>query len=79
MTENELDEPGYATELRNPFRLHYLKLVGRRITGVVVDQSPKEDGEEPIWGLELDGRDVAWILSDPAGNGPGFLNVEPRS
>lgn len=56
----------------------YKKLVGQTITGIV--RTPPDD-IGVVFGLRY-GDDkaggVAWILCDPEGNGPGFLEIEPN-
>lgn len=54
------------------WRRHATRLVGRRITGLVLELDA-DVGAIP--GLELDDRTVLFVLSDPEGNGPGFLDV----
>lgn len=49
---------------------HYLKLVGKRIVAIVHDRN----GE--YYGLKFDDGSTVWILRDPEGNGPGFLEIE---
>lgn len=51
---------------------HYGQLVGRKIVEVTVDRSCFSD---PLYGLELDDGSSAYILCDPEGNGPGFLDI----
>lgn len=53
------------------------ELVGLTITGAAVDES----GE--YWGFTAEGGDdaqktekVVFVLSDPEGNGPGFLAIQ---
>ena len=49
------------------------QLVGSTISGICVDNS---DPTEILAGLELSGRtDIAWIMADSEGNGPGYLHV----
>lgn len=50
---------------------HYSRLAGRRITRIV-----ESDDDEHIPGFELDDGKTVWILRDPEGNGPGFLEIE---
>ncbi len=52
------------------------ELVGLKITGGAIDDS----GE--FWGLVLEGKvggkkvkKVVFVLADPEGNGPGFLEI----
>lgn len=55
---------------------HYSQLVGRKITGLVEDDT---DGNfHSIPGFKLDNGAVCWILCDPEGNGPGFLEIESQ-
>lgn len=50
---------------------HYLQLAGLTITGLVKDDSD----DKLIYGLKLSDGKIAWILQDPEGNGPGFLDI----
>jgi hypothetical protein len=52
---------------------HYGQLVGKEVSGVVEDAS----GEFPCYGLQFTDGSIAWILADPEGNGPGFLEIPP--
>jgi hypothetical protein len=45
------------------------KLVGKKITGVVLSS----DGESA--GFSLNDGSVVWVDRDPEGNGPGWLSV----
>ena len=52
------------------------QLSGWFVIGVTVDDSDPTIG--PIWGLLLGRnreRKIAWVLSDPEGNGPGRLDI----
>lgn len=58
-------------QLENDYTIKHLKqLVGKKVTGVCVDQ----DGE--MYGLVFTGGVVAWIMCDPEGNGPGHLDID---
>jgi len=53
------------------------KLVGRTVVDIVgVQESDNED--DKVMGLMLDNGSVAWVLCDPEGNGPGFLEVQEQ-
>lgn len=52
-------------------------LIGRKITGIVRDDTFTSRGA--IFGLELDDGSLVFILSDPAGNGPGHLYIQKQS
>ena len=56
----------------------YIKqLIGKTITHIVKDAHPdtlREFGE-PYYGLGFSDGTEAWILCDPEGNGPGFLDI----
>lgn len=54
------------------FLKEYNKLVGHKIVEIIPDYS---ESPECYYGLLLDNGDVAWILCDPEGNGPGFLDI----
>ena len=49
------------------------KLIGKKITGAILDH----DGE--MWGFRVENKNgdslLVWVLCDPEGNGPGFLEV----
>lgn len=52
--------------------------VGREITGVVVDEHADTlaDFGEPVVGLRLSDGTALWVLRDPGGNGPGFIQIQ---
>jgi hypothetical protein len=50
---------------------HLAPLVGRKIVGLLED----EDDETRV-GFQLDNGMHVWVLQDPEGNGPGFLEIE---
>ena len=50
---------------------HYSKLIGKQIKRVVHD-----DADQVAFGLEFTDGTIAWIMCDPEGNGPGFLDIE---
>ena len=55
---------------------HLSRLVGRRVTGIALDSESEADFGEPCYGLRFANGLVAWIMRDPEGNGPGFLDIE---
>lgn len=59
------------------FEKEYGKLVGKKVVGTC--KTPPEDGQEEQYGLLFDDGTVAWVLQDPEGNGPGFLEIEAPS
>ena len=59
----------------NYMEKHLGQLVGRTVTGLVADPEFEEDFGEPAYGLKFDNGSIAWILRDPEGNGPGFLDI----
>ena len=59
---------------RDPFFEQYRKLIGRRVVGVV--KSPARRTMRELYGLAFDDRTVAWVMCDPEGNGPGFLEIK---
>lgn len=52
---------------------HLHQLVGKKVTGIAKD----EDGGEfdTAYGLMFDDGTIAWIMCDPEGNGPGWLDI----
>lgn len=50
------------------------RLVGRRIVGLLVDDSDSDIGAVP--GFRLDDGTLVFVLQDPEGNGPGFLEFQ---
>ena len=55
------------------WKQHYGKVVGKTVAKVVMDAADHGVGE--IYGLMFTDGTVAWILCDPEGNGPGFLEI----
>jgi hypothetical protein len=55
---------------------YYAKLVGKRITGIVKDVGEGPYSIGTIYGLQLSNGEIAWVLRDEEGNGPGFLSIE---
>lgn len=56
------------------FIKHYEDLVGYKVSSVTKDTSDLV----PFYGLVLTKNKqskVAWVLQDPEGNGPGFLEI----
>ena len=60
------------------FEKEYSKLKGKTVRRVVRDTEPKDDprGDDTVYGLEFADGTTAWILRDPEGNGPGFLDLQ---
>ena len=60
------------------FAEHYSQLVGYTVTGLAVDDSDEDNFGDPWMGLTLQNgkrKKIAWVLMDPEGNGPGFLDI----
>ncbi len=64
---------------------HLGRLTGGVIRGVITDPGAKAEFGQSIYGLDVEmpaapGRGArrlnVWILCDPEGNGPGFLDIE---
>ena len=63
-----------AGQNRDPFIEQYRRLIGRRVVGIV--KSPASRIRRALYGLKFDDHTVAWVMCDPDGNGPGFLEIE---
>jgi len=57
-------------EMKDVYVKHYGQLIGKKVTKI----AKEADGE--FYGLIFNDGTIAWILQDPEGNGPGFLNIE---
>ena len=64
---------------------HLSRLMGGTIRNVIVDRSAISEFGQPVYGLQVEmpsgssrsNRILnAWILCDPEGNGPGFLDIQ---
>ena len=62
---------------------HLSKLVGFEVKGFSLDDTKEtiEEFGEPVYGLLLRNlktmeKRTAWIMADPEGNGPGFLDIQ---
>jgi hypothetical protein len=55
------------------FEKEYLKLKGKTVKRVVNDGGA---GHDRCYGLQFADGTIAWIMSDPEGNGPGFLSLQ---
>lgn len=53
---------------------HYGQLIGKKVSKI----AKKADGvfHDEFYGLIFNDGTIAWILQDPEGNGPVFLNIE---
>lgn len=51
---------------------YYGKLIGKTVKSIAVD-----DANE-YFGLIFNDDTVAWVLRDPEGNGPGYLDIENK-
>lgn len=58
----------------NAFITHYQKLKGKTVKAVVTDG---HKGRDECFGLQFTDDTIAWIMCDPEGNGPGFLDIQP--
>jgi len=50
---------------------HLSQLKGKTVKAINVD-----DQDDRVYGLEFEDGTTAWILCDPEGNGPGFLDIQ---
>ncbi len=57
------------------FIKEYSQLVGAKVTAVVRDAGKDGDMDE-CFGLQFSNGKIAWIMCDPEGNGPGFLDIQ---
>ncbi len=64
---------------------HLSRLVGGVVRGVIADPGAEAEFGQPVYGLQIEvpakpGQSSkilhAWILCDPEGNGPGFLDIQ---
>lgn len=62
----------------DPMIKHLQPLVGKTVTGLCIDDSKETlaDLHRPLYGLRFSDGSIAWILQDPEGNGPGFLEIQ---
>lgn len=66
----------------NVYEKLYTPLIGKTIASLcrmpenADGEAPRRDGRDAIYGLEFSDGSCAWILADPEGNGPGFLQIE---
>lgn len=51
----------------------YGRLIGKTVVKIIRCKDPLDD--ETVYGICFQDMTVAWVLSDPEGNGPGFLDV----
>lgn len=56
---------------------HLTQLIGKRV--VCLAHSPSDGFSGDTYGLIFDDDTVAFVMSDPEGNGPGWLSIEPPS
>ena len=54
---------------------HLSKLNGKTVKAIVTDGGNQGIGE--CFGLHFSDGTIAWIMCDPEGNGPGFLDIQP--
>jgi len=65
--------PGAKAE---PFTVKHLRrLIGRKVVAVAHDGNP-DDYRETVFGLQFDDGSIGWILRDPEGNGPGWMDIQ---
>ena len=74
------------TKNKTDFHIKHLNsLRGGTIQNVIVDRAAVSDFGQPVYGLQIEmpakpGHDRrilhTWILCDPEGNGPGFLDIQ---
>ena len=50
---------------------YYGQLVGKTVKRIVNDTIVGD----PVTGLQFTDGTMAWVLQDPEGNGPGFLDI----
>jgi len=61
----------------NAFEEHYSQLIGWTVKGLAVDNNDPD--EQEFMGLIMERgskQKIAWVLTDPEGNGPGFLDIQ---
>jgi len=64
---------------------HLSRLKGGTVQNVIIDRTAISDFGQPVYGLQFNipakpGQSSStlhvWILCDPEGNGPGFLDIQ---
>ncbi len=74
------------SNIKTDFHVKQLnRLRGGTVQNVIVDRAAASDFGQPVYGLQIEmpaesGQPHkvlhAWILCDPEGNGPGFLDIQ---
>ncbi len=74
----------HAKKKTDIYVTHLNQLKGGTVQTVIVDRSAISEFGQPLYGLQVGmpaaGQPAkvihAWILCDPEGNGPGFLEIQ---
>ncbi len=66
---------------KDVMREHLSQLIGLSVADVVLMAGSEAEFGEKAYGLRFEPNDagvnyIVWILRDPEGNGPGFLDIE---
>jgi len=63
----------------NAFEEHYSQLIGWTVKGLMGFIKENDPDEQEFMGLIMERgskQKIAWVLMDPEGNGPGFLDIK---
>jgi hypothetical protein len=63
---------------KDAFVTEYSRLKGKTVENVVKDPNGIYASDEVLYGLEFTDGTIAWIMSNPEGNGAGFLEIATR-
>ncbi len=67
-------EKDFREAIKETYGKYYGQLVGKTVKRVAT--STRE--HEVFFGLVFDDETTVWISRDEEGNGPGFLDIQPR-
>ena len=51
------------------------RLIGKKVEALVRPAQDDEFYQQGMFGLKFEGM-IAWVMQDPEGNGPGFLEIQ---